>query len=980
MSYFSSAARASRPSKHLRSRSKNSLSIVAGTEHASVLGTAPYPDVVVIGDLASSQARAVLESSITVLQAPSCKTPGNRWGKMSGTVAQLLQKVLGQHPNAIEKDGLALTFADAANGGKHTDHKGKSVQYGQRLKSKITAVTALAIDVDGTSKIGPVKDRLAELGLFSVVYTTFSHAAKKTVDGDRFRVIVFLDAPFILPANLEERRAAVSEWESRYVGFCELLGLADIDASALSPNQMMYAPRCPKGAEFEHYIIAGAALNVADMPRGDASAYKKAAPLNTGQGSTKAGDGPAVLSDGFDVRDWFNDGGKHLLLEDLLDFIGWEDRGTAGDGRAILCPNDAAHSNAGDGGDSGTWACEGDDGFVVTCRHAHCSHLNTWDMIRMIEANILEGHAVLPDGHATLSSLLCDPTLYPEIEGEDLNFHPCDYGVEERILIEYLGTHKKVEAAFKAVLMNNRAGDDHFAALYAGTEKADNKGAAVRALDDLIKSHGQHDANKRKALAKRGREMLKADKAAYAADKAGAERQTVLASMDREDLAHPSLDPSEPLGDTVQAALATLNKRYAVVDLGGKFRVVRKPDLEAFASDFDSTVMVYHKQDFLDLHLDRKVKVGDDFVYPAQLFLDIVKRKSGMVFAPPPLVIGANDYNMYQGRKLVGVKGVWPTLKSFIFNIICKADQAKFDWLMLWMAHLVQFPGEKPGTAVICRGEGGTGKGTFGAVLARLAAPHVKTLEKEGHVVGQFAGEHLSKCVLAIVTEAVFGKNPKVASELKAMVDGVTMQVEAKGMNVVTVPSYSRMYFDSNDALPILIEGNGSERRYFVLETANTFQRDLEYFKTLRAAINGDEMAGLLHYLEDYDPASAGLTWDDVRDAPQTAERDVMALHSMSGPLRRLQDVLKDGQVTLWIDGSAETYEADGDGLKVPLTAFRDFIAQAGNKHHAEDSDVKGMFKRLHPGVMLEERQGAVGAQSNVRWWRFPASVIGGGV
>lgn len=962
--------------RHVRSRSH--LSLVEGGNGAE--SRVDYPDAKIIGDLASPDAQAVLASSITVLKAPSCKTPGNRWEKVTGTVEQLLQKVLGQHPKADEKDGLALTFADAASGGKHTNHKGKTIQYGQRLKSKITAVTALAIDVDGTAKIGPVIDRLLELGLFAVIYTTHSHAAKKTADGDRFRVIVFLDAPFILPANQEERRAAVSEWESRYVGFCELLGLADIDPSALSPNQMMYAPRRPKGAEYEHYIIAGVALKVADTPRGDTSAYKKSGHTSTGQATSKAGDGPAILSDGFDVRDWFNDGGEHLLLEDLLDMIGWEDRGTAGAGRTILCPNDAAHSNAGDGGDSGTWACEGDDGFVVTCRHAHCSHLNTWDMIRMIEANILEGHAILPDGHATLSSLLCDPTLYPEIEGEDLNFHHCDYGVEENILIEYLGTPKKVEAAFKAVLMNNRAGDDHFAALYAGTEKAGNKGAAVKALAGLVEGHALHDANKRKALAKRGRELLKAEKAAFAADKADAEKQTVLAAMDREDLAHPSMDPSEPLGDTMQVALATLHKRYAVADLGGKFRVVRKPDLEAFASDFDSTVVVYHKQDFLDLHLDRKVKVGDDRVNPAQLFLDTAKRKSGMVFAPPPLVIGANDYNMYQGRKLVGVNAVWPTLKSFIFNIICKGDQAKFDWLILWMAHLVQFPGEKTGTAVICRGEGGTGKGTFGAVLAKLAAPHVKILEKEGHVVGQFAGEHLSICILAIITEAVFGKNPKVASELKAMVDGTTMQVEAKGMNVVTVPSYLRMYFDSNDALPILIEGNGSERRYFVIETAATHQRDLEYFKTLRAAINGDEMAGLLHYLEGYDPASAGLTWDDVRDAPQTDERDIMARHSMSGPLRRLSDVLKDGQVTLWFDGSAETYVADDDGLKVPLAPFRNHIADAGNKHHAEDADVPGMFKRLHPGDMLEERQGAVGSHSNARWWRFPACVIGGGV
>ncbi|WP_168796882.1 hypothetical protein [Phaeovulum veldkampii] len=54
----------------------------------------------------------------------------------------------------------------------------------------------------------------------------------------------------------------------------------------------------------------------------------------------------------------------------------------------------------------------------------------------------------------------------------------------------------------------------------------------------------------------------------------------------------------------------------------------------------------------------------------------------------------------------------------------------------------------------------------------RLASPHCKQLEKEAHVIGQFAGEHLSKCILAVVNEAVFGASPRVSSELKAPKNG----------------------------------------------------------------------------------------------------------------------------------------------------------------------------------------------------------------
>ncbi|WP_168199152.1 hypothetical protein [Pseudorhodobacter turbinis] len=54
-------------------------------------------------------------------------------------------------------------------------------------------------------------------------------------------------------------------------------------------------------------------------------------------------------------------------------------------------------------------------------------------------------------------------------------------------------------------------------------------------------------------------------------------------------------------------------------------------------------------------------------------------------------------------------------------------------------------------------------------------------------------------------------------------------------------------------------------------------------------------MAGLLHFLEGYDPASAGLIWDAVRTAPETPERKLMGWHSMRPTSRKLLEVLLEG-------------------------------------------------------------------------------------
>ncbi|EIE51208.1 hypothetical protein C357_10327 [Citreicella sp. 357] len=591
---------------------------------------------------------------------------------------------------------------------------------------------------------------------------------------------------------------------------------------------------------------------------------------------------------------------------------------------------------------------------------------------------------MLPDEYDTLSDLLYDSDLYPIVDEEEFHFDKFDYGVP--IPIDRLTTAKKVEQAFKALPAD--AGKDRIAALYAGVESGGGKGPASEKLKELVKGLGRFDGNELRALKKAGSEMLKAQRKEWGTRQREAEMEEVIEAMGNEDLGYPSMDPADPLGDTSAEMMATMGRRFAPIDLDGKFKIVRKPDLGSFHSELMSTVVIYGKYDFLDLHLDRQIKIGDEMVNPAQLFLETAKRKSGMGLIPPPLECPENYFNLYQGRKLQSKPGSWRTLRRFILKVICKGDRKKYRWLILWMAHMVQRPGEKPGTAIICRGEGGTGKGSFGQLLAKLAAPHFKQLEKQVHVVGQFAGEHLSKCILAVVNEAVFGKDPKVASELKALVDSTTIQAEVKGMSVVTLPSFLRLYIDSNAKVPLLIEGNGSERRYFVLETSTDHQRDDAYFTELHAAINGGKMAAVLDYLECYDPASAGFTWNDVRDAPATVERDAMAEYSMSAPMRRLADVLADGAVTLMVDGQLETFETfevgkcdkgDEGCLRVPQTAFKDYICSVGDKRNAEDSDVIAMFERLHPRVVVTDKRGRVGSLKARSWWQFPADVIGAG-
>lgn len=937
-------------------------------------------DATVIGDLTTPAVSTFLDTEIELIWAESMRAKGGKkgktsWVKYSDQIGTFIAHGLAEHPVKKEIDGLSFVYNRGKEFPGTRELGGQRFPLAYRTANTAEAITALVIDVDEGDTVDRVVEALKPLGVLAVVFTSYSHTTKAGPGEDRFRIVVFLNEPYELPADGEERREALNAWKRKYVGFCESIGVTTFDRTGMDLSRLQRPPRRPsEDAEFKHYIIAGVGLDLETVEDGDPKKYgkKEVRARSRTLAAVEDDGGDAILSDGFDVRAWFNDQGSACMFGDVLDMIGWETRTGDGDEREIMCPNDAQHSNPGDPDDTACWMKEDpEEGFRIHCLHDHCHGVHTWDMVRLIDKAIVDGEIALPDGYESLSDVLCDPTFYPdEVDGEPVELTKFEYGVPEPAPeIEDIKTVGKAKRMFKRVTEYT---DKNLAALYAGAIRGGNKPEVLAQLDSLIREGGGRNGNDVQRLRKQGREMLEEWKAAYAAQKQAERSALIRDSLERDDIGDSSLDPTASLGDTMEEAIATLAKRYTILDIAGKFRIARKPDLNALTSETqDPTMIFYTKQDFIDFHSDRQI-AGEN---PAKTFLDHQSRKSGLMFAPPPVVISPTIFNTYQGRWFESEEGDWPTIRDFIFRIVCRSDQAKYDWLMLWMAHMVQRPGELPGTAVIVRGEGGTGKGTFGDILKKLTFPHCKQIEKESHVLGNFAGEHLSKCILAVVTEAVFGASPKVASELKAMVSSTTMQVEAKGMNVVTAPSYLRLYFDSNDEVPILIEDNGSDRRWFVMEISEEVKQDKDYFTTLRAAMNGDEMAGLLHHLEQYDPADAGFTWTDVMKAPETEERRVMREKSRSEPMQRLVDVLNEGEVTLRVSGELETFTADRNGLRVPLAAFREYLREGSRFRNR--LDVFEMFDRLHPGVKLEPGQGACGMSKNIRWIEFPPEVLG---
>ena len=81
-----------------------------------------------------------------------------------------------------------------------------------------------------------------------------------------------------------------------------------------------------------------------------------------------------------------------------------------------------------------------------------------------------------------------------------------------------------------------------------------------------------------------------------------------------------------------------------------------------------------------------------------------------------------NGYlNLWQGFAVKPHKGDWTLFDDHLFYVICGENQRYYDWLMDWLAHLVQKPYEKPGSAVVLKSEvKGTGKSMVVEFLRRI--------------------------------------------------------------------------------------------------------------------------------------------------------------------------------------------------------------------------------------------------------------------
>ena len=368
----------------------------------------------------------------------------------------------------------------------------------------------------------------------------------------------------------------------------------------------------------------------------------------------------------------------------------------------------------------------------------------------------------------------------------------------------------------------------------------------------------------------------------------------------------------------VDAVIEELNsKHYIVLDNG--FQVIT----EERDPVFDGRVRYQRmsRSDFRSSYEHALVEKNDKMVSKADAWLKSPERRQykGLIFDP-----SGRDYpgwlNMWKGWAVEPAPGDWSLLRRLIREVLVDGNEEHFEWVLDWMAFMFQNPDKVAEVAVAFRGEKGTGKGTLGRALSKLAGASGLHISSPGHLTGRF-NSHLQNCVCLFADEAFWAGNKEGEAVLKQLVTEPTLTYEGKGRDAVTGKNHVHIIMASNNdwVVPAGLDG---ERRFAVFSVNSKRRGDKEFFTALNRQLDNGGLAGLLHDMLQRDLGDRHPR-DNVPQTKALAEQKAMSL----GPEESWWDGLLDtGRLPSFLMDEPwedRPVEADRDEL------YADYVAHA---------------------------------------------------
>lgn len=204
------------------------------------------------------------------------------------------------------------------------------------------------------------------------------------------------------------------------------------------------------------------------------------------------------------------------------------------------------------------------------------------------------------------------------------------------------------------------------------------------------------------------------------------------------------------------------------------------------------------------------------------------RKTNKIIFDPTPCQsFPATTFNLYRrpgvtpAESVEDIAAVQPLL-DHIRMIWCRDNRVEYEYVLNWMAHLVQRPHVKMGCCLVVQGGQGTGKGCVIELLGKIIGDdYYIAVRNTDAVTGKFQMEKIKTNLFCFLDEVTFQGDKKQASMLKGLLTETTRHFEAKFVNGFTIQNFSNYIIASNYNRIVSVEVD--DRRFVYLVTDNRF-------------------------------------------------------------------------------------------------------------------------------------------------------------
>ncbi len=307
-----------------------------------------------------------------------------------------------------------------------------------------------------------------------------------------------------------------------------------------------------------------------------------------------------------------------------------------------------------------------------------------------------------------------------------------------------------------------------------------------------------------------------------------------------------------------------MNRKHALIIVGGKSHIMCFTKSKTGEEDHELwDTKTFHEwylaQPTVEITIpgkkDKEGKPKVEHVTLSKAFLSNQYRRGyeqGYIFDTTSS--NPKGYNLFRGWGVEPVAGSCDLILDHIKHILCRDNLEAYEFFLDYYAHMFQRPWEIPRSAIVVKGEEGSGKDTWAKYLMKIVARYSPKITGQDQFFSNYNG-FLKNALFVNLQEAFVGSQQQ-NEKLKQYITEDEIKVESKYQNAYDTPNYMRLYITSNNFR--VVHASESARRFLVLNSSDEYvatgdpvkdQRNQKYFDALYAEMNGNGPAAILHLL-----------------------------------------------------------------------------------------------------------------------------------